>query len=153
MVEFRVVDRASVNAFIRMELPENQPFVAPNAVTLAQAAYDPSATVFGIWDGETPVGMAAVVDMSHPDADLDEGDDPTGYYIWRLLIAEDHQRRGLGTNFLVFAEAEAKRLGRTHLALTAVPEEEGNPIPFYEKFGFAKSGRVIDDEVELIKRF
>ena len=54
-------------------------------MTMAQSIFEAGSEIYGIWQDDTPVGLLAVVDMSHPDADLDEGDDPDGIYIWRLM--------------------------------------------------------------------
>jgi len=64
--------------------------------------------------------MVSVADFAHPDADLDEGDDPTGFYLWRLFIAKDHQRQGYGTAALNFVVDQAKQLGRNTLYTSAV---------------------------------
>ena len=150
--EFRLLDAPSVIPLIRLEMaPGDDNFVAPNSVTMAQSLFDKSARIFGIWEADEPVGLIAICDMSHPDADLDEGDDPNGVYVWRLMIGAKHKGRGLGSAAIAFAEAEARRLGRAQVVLSAVPEDN-SPIPFYIKQGFRKTGRIIDDEVELIKR-
>ena len=122
--------------------------MAPNAVTLAQSMFEKGSDVFGIFDGDTPVGMIAFKDLSHPEAYIGEGDNPDGIYLWRLLIDGAHQGRGHGWAALTFTMERARRLGRAEVTLTAVPEE-GTPIPFYEKFGFIQTGRILDDEVEL----
>ena len=150
--DFRLLDSASVIPLIRMKMgPGDDNFVAPNAVTMAQSLFDKSASIYGIWEGDVPVGLIAICDMSHPDADLDDGDDPDGVYIWRLMIGAEHKGRGLGRAAIAFAEAEARRKGRAQIVLSAVPEGK-SPIPFYRKLGFKETGRVIDGEVELIKR-
>ncbi len=152
MTNFAPITGKTLGAFLKMRPKEGQDgFVASNAVTLAQSIFEGGSEVHGIFDGDAPVGMMALVDMSHPDADLDEGDDPDGVYLWRLLIDGKHQRNGHGRSALEFTVNRARELGRAHVALSAVPDE-GTPIPFYKKFGFSETGRIVDDEVELVMR-
>ena len=92
----------------------------------------------------------ALVDMSFSGADLDEGDDPDGLYVWRLMIAKDKQGNGHGRDAMQFAEKRCRELGRKQLLLSAVEAENG-AIPFYEKQGYRKTGRIVSGETELVK--
>ena len=152
MTEFHPVTGETVNDFLKMRiLPEQEDFVGSNAVTLAQSIFEPGSEVWGIFDGKTPVGMVAMIDMAHPDADLSDGDDPDGIYLWRLLIDKDAQHRGHGRAALDFTVARARALGRAHVALSSV-DGPGCAIPFYEAYGFRKTGRIVDDEVCMTLR-
>lgn len=153
MTKFAPISAVTLGSFLRMRPKEGQDvFVASNAVTLAQSIFESGSEVHGIFDGETAVGLVAFVDMAHPEADLDEEDDPDGLYLWRLLIAGEHQGRGHGRAALDFAVQRAKELGRAQVVLSAVPDT-GTPIPFYKAFGFVETGRIVDEEVELILKF
>ncbi len=102
----RRVGREDVNPLIRLDVHEAQRgLVAPNAVTLAQAAYEPGAHVWGLWDGAVPVGLIAMVDPR--EGLLDEGDDPEGAFLWRLMIGAAHQGRGNGRAALGEVAAQA----------------------------------------------
>jgi len=125
--------------------------VAPNTVTVAQSIFEPGSEIFGLWDGDTAVGLLAIVDMSHPDADLDEGDDPDGIYIWRLMVDAGAQGKGHGTAAIRHAIKLAQGRGRAQLVISSVPENE-NALHIYETLGFVRTGRMVDGEVELIRR-
>ena len=82
---------------------------------------------------------------------LQEGEDPTALYVWRLLIGADHQRKGYGTAALDFAKAKRIEMGLSCIFISAV-DEPGSAIPLYEKEGFVRTGRIVDGETELVWR-
>ena len=71
-------------------------------------------------------------------------------YLWKLLIDERHQRRGLGTATLdLVADFFRSRPG-VEVMWTSAGQGEGSPIPFYERYGFVQTGDVVfADEVLL----
>ena len=145
----RLVSRADVTALCRLDVRGDQGGrVAPNAVTIAQAAYEPGAHVWGLWDGDAPVGLMALIDQA--EADLDDGDDPRCAFLWRLMVDAAHQGRGHGAAALRIAEARSRAWGKPRLVTSAVDLPEG-AAAFYERHGFRRTGRVLDDEVELTR--
>ncbi|MEA1903201.1 MAG: GNAT family N-acetyltransferase [Actinomycetota bacterium] len=68
-------------------------------------------------------------------------------YLWRLLVDRLHQRRGIGTSVLDEVVAAAEAMG-AHSLVTSWEEGRGSPKPFYERYGFESTGRIIDGEVE-----
>ncbi len=77
MPEIKPLERKHVRALYFMTIrPEQQDFVSPNGVTMAEAPFEPGSEVFGIWQDDTPVGLLAVIDFSHPNAQLEPGEDP-----------------------------------------------------------------------------
>lgn len=88
-------------------------------------------------DGERAafVMIAAVTD-AHPDP-----------YLWRLLVDRMHQRRGIGRMILDRLTAELRAQGATTL-LTSWVDGPGSPRPFYERYGFVPTGRIVDGEIE-----
>ncbi len=150
MPEFRIFSRETLRPLAALKVYERQnTFVASNLMTMAQSIFEPGSEIYGVWDNATPVGLLAVVDMSHPQADLDEGDDPDGIYIWRLMVDRAHQGNGHGKAALEFAKSLARERGRSKLVVSVV-DEPGGAMPLYEKFGFHPTGRIVDGEVELV---
>ena len=80
--------------------------------------------------------MLAMVTEHHPDP-----------YLWRLLIDRYHQRRGIGRRVLDMIVDECRKMGAGAL-ITSWGEGKGSPRPFYIKYGFVPTGRIIDDETE-----
>lgn len=152
MPEIKPVEKAHVRALYRLKVrPDQETLVSPSGLTMSEAPFAPGSEVFGIWDGDTPVGMISVIDYSHPDADLDDDDDPNSLYVWRLLIDAAHQQQGYGTLALNFAKNLMNERGLPALYITAV-DLPGSAIPLYEREGFVRTGRRVEDEPELVWR-
>ncbi|WP_299661684.1 N-acetyltransferase [uncultured Ruegeria sp.] len=150
MPDFRLLTRDTLRALAALSVHDEQTkFVASNLMTMAQSIFEPGSEIYGIWEDKTPVGLLAIVDMSHPDAELDEGDDPDGIYIWRLMVDQAHQGKGYGLAALQCAKAMAQKKGRSNLIISVV-DEPGCALPLYERFGFGRTGRIVDGEVELV---
>ncbi len=149
MVEVRPLTYEALMPLIKLDVrPDQSDMVAPNAITMAQSIFEHGSEIFGIFDGDKPVGLLAIIDLTHPEADLDPGDDPDTIYVWRLMVDAAHQRKGFGTAGLDHAMAIARDRGRARLAISAVPDD-GSAIPVYEKYGFQRTGRIVEGEVEL----
>lgn len=152
MTHIRPFGRDDIRALLAVEArPDQEGCVAPNAVTIAQSIFEPGSEIFGLWNGETAVGLLAIIDMSHPDADLGDGDDPDGIYIWRLLVDAAVQGKGHGRAAVRHAIAIARERGRAHLVVSAIPRNE-SALGLYQSEGFRPTGRIVDGEVELIRR-
>ena len=121
------------------------PTVAPAAETVEDARDEPAAHLFGLWDGETPVGLLALVDWRE---DPGPEDDLEAAYLWRLLIAPEHEGRGHGRAAVRAAMDWARARGLRWLVLTTVP---GNARArrLYERAGLRETGRMVDGEVEF----
>ena len=149
MAEFRLLTKDNQGPLMRIQTTEAQrAFVAPNAVTMAQSLFEPGAEIFGLWEGEAAVGMMAVIDLRADGADQHYGRSPQSLYVWRLMIAADQQGKGYGTQAIEYAKGLAKARGRNEIILSVV-DEPGSGIPFYEKLGLIKTGRIVDEEVEM----
>jgi diamine N-acetyltransferase len=120
--------------------PGQDAFVAPNPWSLAQAqaAHDiawPRAVV----DGHEVVGFLMLEIDPHEE-------DGRPFWLWRMMIAADRQRRGYGTAAIALACHEVRSRGGTELYTSWVPGE-GSPGPFYERLGFVPTGELDEDEI------
>lgn len=119
--------------------PPKRYMVAPNAVSIAQAHFEPKAWFRAIYAGETPVGFA----MLYDDPDKQE------YFLWRFMVAEPHHGKGFGRRGLEQVIAHVRtRPGATALGATC-GEGPGSPEGFYTKLGFKRTGEMLGDEVGL----
>ena len=124
--------------------PAQSAFVEDVATSLQQAAETPDACPWfrAVYVDETPVGFVMITDgipAGHPEYEWP-------YYLWRLLIDADHQRRGYGTAALDLVVAYVRgRPGAIELVTSAVPGE-GSPMTFYERYGFHPTGGLLDGE-------
>ena len=125
--------------------PEQQGFVAPNAVSLAQALFHKEAWYRAIYVDEAPAGFVMVYDESlrdDPPANAQAG-------LWRFMIDAAFQRKGVGREALtqVIDLVRAKRRFRV-FECSYVPGD-GCPEGFYLSMGFRHTGRKDGDEVVL----
>jgi diamine N-acetyltransferase len=142
MVTLRPLDESNREAALALRVaPGQESFVSSVADSLAEAAEHPGARAVQrvICDGDTPVGFVMW-------ADEVDGPDYVPQYLWKLMIDERHQRRGIGRAALDLVVEEFR--GRDVLT-TSAGQGEGSPIAFYERYGFERTGEVDHGEVVL----
>jgi diamine N-acetyltransferase len=145
-VTLREITADTVRAICALEA-EPEGFVAPNAVSIAQAHFHRDAWFRAVYAGEEPVGFVMLSDSSllpEPPAELEVG-------LWRFMIDARHKRRGYGHAALRLV---VDHLRRTHPTLrrivTSCVPGPGTPRPFYESRGFVATGEVDDGEEVLV---
>lgn len=150
MLKRRDIRRDDLRTLFELKVGAGQAgLVAPNEVTIAQQAYEPGSVVWGFWDGDTAIGLLAMVNPRKTPHN-EEGDDLEAAYVWRLMIGADHQGKGYGRAAMEEALAVTREWGLPRISLTCV-DEPGSAMGFYEGLGFKRTGRVISDEVELMR--
>ncbi len=151
-VTVRPVEKADVNPLLDLWVADEQrQFVAPNAVTIAEAAYDPAAYVFTIWAGEKRVGLMGLIDMTELDpTDVDLEDEPEAGFLWRLMIGEGHQGKGYGTAAINWAFDWARARGRLRMSVEVV-ETNAPAIALYERMGFEATGVMYGNEAQMAR--
>jgi len=118
--------------------PKNM--VAPNALSIAQAYFEPRAWFRAIYAGEVPVGFV----MLYDDAEEQE------YFLWRLMIAGPQQGKGYGRRAVeLLVDYVRTRPGARALEVSC-GQGAGSPEGFYRRLGFRRSGKMYDDEVGLV---
>jgi diamine N-acetyltransferase len=146
-VTLQAITEDTVNAVIKLAVrPDQQAFVASNAVSLAQALFSDEAWYRAIHaDGEL-VGFVMLSDetlKASPPAEPNIG-------LWRLMIDARHQRRGIGKEVIrLVLDHVRSRPGVRHFYTSYVPEP-GGPGPFYLSLGFEPNGEVEDGEVVVL---
>ena len=140
-------------------LPEQDNFVASNAVSLAQA-YDVNkayaetgkgsiATPYAIYENDKMVGFVMYGYFPPRDDDNSYSKDEHIYYVWRLLIDKNHQGKGIGRAAVkqVMEEIKSKPCGEaSYCYVSYVPENIGSKTTF-ASYGFEEDGRVLGGEV------
>jgi diamine N-acetyltransferase len=145
-VSLREINASTVRAIVALAVaPEQQRFVANNAVSLAQALFSPEAWYRAIYLADDPVGFLMLYDetLRVPPPEAPE------FFLWRFMIDARFQRRGIGKAALeqVIAHVRAKRVA-TSLGVSYVPGP-GCPEPFYLASGFRHTGRIDEGEIVL----
>ncbi|MGK2851911.1 MAG: GNAT family N-acetyltransferase [Candidatus Limnocylindrales bacterium] len=117
--------------------PEQRGFVAPNAVSFAEAMYEPKAWFRAVVANDVPVGFVMLsIDLDKPEV-----------YLWRFMIDQRYQGRGYGRAAIAQVVEHARAVpGATELLVSWVPAD-GGPEPFYRGLGFEPTGEVDDGEV------
>jgi diamine N-acetyltransferase len=142
MLEKRTVTRDHLWPLINLSVrPDQSDLVSSNMKTFAEAPFEPGSHIWGLWVGETPVGLMAMV-HPHKYPYHEEGDDVEAAYVWRLMIAADHQGRGYGRTAIAMAFVVARDWGCPRITLGVSPAPH-SAQPFYEKLGFRSTGRIV----------
>jgi diamine N-acetyltransferase len=147
-VSLRDVTASTVRAVTALQVaPEQEGYVASNAVSIAQAYFHPEAWFRAIHAEELLVGFVMLRDhtllspgLAHPDLSL-----------WRFMIDHRFQKCGLGRRALSLVVAHAReRPGVTAIHTSYVVGPYG-PAAFYLSFGFRHTGEVKPNgEVALV---
>lgn len=139
MLRLEKVNERTFKKIIDMKLPaEQNKFVAPNVVSLAQAwLYYQEARPLAICNDDDVVGFVML--------DWDENERTVG--IWRFMIAPEFQNKGYGKKAMEVVIELVRNEGKFDLIhLDYVP---GNTIAhdLYFSLGFRENGEVEDDEI------
>jgi diamine N-acetyltransferase len=132
-VTLREVTRETVWQVMTLEVAEDQGhLVAPNSMSIAEAYFEPKAWFRAIYADEEPVGFL----MLYDDADTPK------YYLWRMMVAAEHQRKGYGRRAMeLLLDYIRGRPGATVVTVGSIPGA-GSPQAFYERLGFVNTGEV-----------
>lgn len=131
-VTLREITKENLGAILRLKVtPHQEQFVASNAVSLAEAHFEPEIPWFrAIYAGDVPVGFLML--------EYDSEDET--YNLWRFMIDEQHQGHGYGQKALELLFTHLKTLPQADMLYTSCVPGEGGPGPFYEKMGFVYTG-------------
>ena len=150
MVDLREVTRDDLKAVCELVVaPEQSDLVTPNVMTMAEARFEPGALVRALWQEEKVVGLLAMLRPSVYPEEEDIVIRRDAAYVWRLMVGGSFQGQGLGTFALDEAKRTAMEWGYRGMTLT-VASKPHSAIPFYERYGFVLTGRMLwEDENEL----
>jgi len=139
-VTLREVTAETVRAICALEVaPAQRGYVAPNAISIAQAHFEPKAWFRAVYADEEPVGFV----MLHEDTGKSE------YFLWRFMVAAEHQGKGYGRRALDLVVEHVRSLpGARVLGSSFVPGEHG-PQGFYLRYGFLETGESVEGEHEI----
>ena len=136
-------------AVLALSVREDQPFVAPNDVSLRQAdeanAEQPGvARPFAIYADDKLVGFCMFV------FNPEEEDEDDRYWLWRFMIDRNEQGNGYGQAALKEIIKYFKENGADRLFLSTEPENELG-LHIYHKAGFRETGIIDGDEAVLMR--
>jgi diamine N-acetyltransferase len=143
-LHLKEITAETVRSICDLEVHETQrEFVAPNAVSMAQAYFCREAWFRAIYWGDSPVGFV----MIYEDATKPE------YYLWRFMIDKHYQGKGFGKSAMgLIIDHVRQREGARELVLSCDPGQEG-PEKFYRKLGFVPTGEYMGNEIIMKLEF
>jgi diamine N-acetyltransferase len=136
-VTLREITRENWEQCVRLTVaPEQAPFVASNAVSLAQSKYEPEWIPLAVYDDDEMVGFVMY------GVYRDEGK----YWILRVMVDHRFQGKGYGRAAmrLLLDRLRATR-GCDEVAISYEPENEV-ARRLYASFGFRETGEVVEGE-------
>ena len=142
MINFKKITEENFDAIIKMKRPDDENFVASNAVSLAQAWLyrdDGDVFPFAIYNDDTIVGFML----------LEEETAESSLVLWRVMFPPEYENKGYGTAAIKLLIEYAKNSGRyKNLSLICSPE---NIIArhIYDKLGFEPTGQILYGDVEM----
>lgn len=139
----KITEENFVDAFNLKLAPEQERFVSHPIRSLAQAyVYRRQCQPFGIYENDTMVGYVMVI----YDYDIPE------YDIWHMMIDASHQGLGYGKAALdqVLAYIKTMPFGASDRVALTCNKDNGRAMELYRKKGFAPTGAVFEEEVELV---
>lgn len=143
-IMLREITKENLDEIINLKVaPEQEKFVADNAVSIAQAHFHPEIAWFrAIYADETPIGFVML-----------ENDRVNSLYsLWRFMIDARFQRQGFGRCAIELVLESVKTRSGVKTLFTSCVSGDGSPRKFYEKIGFIDTGK-IDEDGELIMQY
>ena len=131
---------------------EQKDFVDSNVESLAEAYASITnggfATPYAIYDDETMVGFVMYTFADKPGGDLGLPYILPCYYIWRILIDKNQQRKGYAKQAIakVIEEIKTMPYGIADCVYASWVPENIASKSLFESFGFAETGEVEGDK-------
>ncbi len=141
MITLKKIDENNYRKVLAIKMNEEQDkFVAPNVVSLAQAwVFYETARPFAIYKDEEVIGFMML--------DWNEKEREAG--IWRFMIAQEHQNKGYGRKAMEYALNLIRESNKFDCVfLDYVPGNDSGKH-LYESLGFKETGEIDDGEIVM----
>jgi len=145
-VSLREITASTVRAITNLAVaPDQQRFVASNAVSLAEALFSPEAWYRAIYLSDDPVGFVMLYDetLRAPPPEIPQ------IAVWRFMIDARFQGRGVGKAALEQVIAHVRATRAVSLLTVSYVPGPGGPEPFYVACGFRHTGQIDEGEIVL----
>jgi GNAT superfamily N-acetyltransferase len=137
-VEFREISDANRDAVVALHAgPAEGTFVSSVADSLDEAEDTPEGSPWyrAVYADDEPVGFV----MLSWDVTPQPPEIIGPWFLWKLIVDERHQRRGIGRAIVEEVVRLIRAQGATEL-FTSHVVAEGGPDEFYERLGFVPTG-------------
>ena len=130
-IQLRPITKEAVREVCALEVRDDQKGnVAPNALSIAQAHFEPSAVFRAVYRGEELIGFIQ----------WRNAEGPRVAFLWRFMIDRAHQSAGYGRAALALALHEMKSSG-FEVVETSVVLGPASPLKFYLSQGFIEANQ------------
>ena len=141
-VTLREVTAETVRAVCALKPKEEQrSLVASNALSIAQAHFDPTAWFRAIYAEEKPVGFVMI--RREPESRV--------CILWRFMIDGGHQGKGYGRAALSLTIRHVRTIANVDEIVTSYVPVHGCPRGFYAQFGFADTGELLPSGERIMR--
>ncbi|MGX9292394.1 GNAT family N-acetyltransferase [Bacillus sp. A015] len=121
---------------------KQQLYMESNAVSIAQAAFDTKLKCYAIYLHDSVVGFAMF---------RTEKEELDGCWIYRIMIDEKQQRKGIGTDAVKQLLDEMCRLTKTDKIIVGYHPDNTAAHRLYESLGCVNEGHCFGKEMAVIK--
>lgn len=144
LVDITEANPAAVEA-VRI-LPEGEAYGDRVVDALEEAARSPEGRPCrAVYVDDVPVGFVML------SLDVPPGEDryPFRYFLWKPLIDARFQRRGFGTATIDAVIDLLRAYPGADALFTSAVSGPATPASFYERYGFVRTGEIVDGEIVL----
>ncbi|MGM7700653.1 GNAT family N-acetyltransferase [Pseudalkalibacillus sp. Hm43] len=121
---------------------DQEAYMESNAVSIAQTKFEPSLKAFAIYYGEKVVGFLM---FNSEKEELD------GYWIYRIMLDEAYQRKGIGKIATELMLGEMAKLPDAKKIVVGYHPENKGAHQLYESLGFVDHGDRFGKEMAVVK--
>ncbi|MDN7242232.1 GNAT family N-acetyltransferase [Planococcus sp. N028] len=121
---------------------EQQGFVEPNAVSIAQSKFEPSLQPYAIYAGDTVAGFLMFNTVKE---ELD------AYWIYRIMVDAKHQGKGIAKAATRLALAEMNRTLQAEKVVVGYHPDNLAAHKLYASLGFVDQGNRFGKEMAVVK--
>jgi diamine N-acetyltransferase len=148
-VTLEEITAETLRAIIELHVsPSQQKYIASNAVSIAEAHFNPGGWFRAVYSGRLPVGFVMLFNPTIPGAIASDPVEPTDMVLWRLMIDHRYQGQGLGCLTLDAVRRHIAAMGGFRRLLSSFLPGPDGPERFYLSYGFSKTGRYWDEGTE-----
>lgn len=145
-VELREITPETLRSILELRVLDSQRnFVSPNAYSIAEAYFYKEAWFRAIYADDSPVGFLMLWDEHLREIPPQS----RGYYLWRFMIDARFQSKGIGREAMMLLINYVRTRPCAKTLFLSHGRGDGNPGPFYQKFGFIYTGKETEGELEM----
>ena len=146
MIHFCAINEERFDNIVKMKKSDNDRFVAPNSVSLAQAwlyREDDDVFPFAICDDDLVVGFMM----------LEEDRDEQKLWLWRIVIDQEQEGNGYATAATKLLIQLARESGKYSGLYLDCAVESTIARHIYDRLGFVSTGEINHGDVEMCIHF